>query len=251
MPLIIRRLKRTISEPREALRRLSELALLVAHRLGGRPYHTFYARVVDRVASSDPRGAIGALWDEMGTLQFDFLVAAGLRPEHQLLDFGCGCLRGGLHFIRYLEPGRYTGVDISAVVLEAGRQFLREEGLEAKRPDLVHTTDLSLREFQGRRFDFILAQSVLTHMPEKEIGELFHRISSVMKPESRFFATYLPVGADRRVDVLEFHYPLATLQGLGGEAGLLVEPVAEFAHPRKQQMLRITLQSPVGVAASP
>lgn len=244
MASVIRRLTRAIREPKAAAQRLAETSLLWAHRLAGRPYHAYYARVVDRVASQDPQGAIGALWEEMGTLQFDFLVAEGLRPEHRLLDFGCGCLRGGLHFIRYLEPGHYTGVDISAVVLEAGRKFLREAGLEAKRPALLHTTDLSLGDLQGQAFDFILAQSVLTHMPEREIGELFRRIPSVMAPEGRFYATYFERGVDRPTDVLEFHYPFGTMEALGRAAGLRVEQVPEFRHPRYQQMLRLTLAPP-------
>ena len=56
---------------------------------------------------------IGGHWEALGKLQFDYLVANGLKPGHRLLDIGCGTLRGGRHFIRYLAPGGYTGIDIS------------------------------------------------------------------------------------------------------------------------------------------
>ncbi len=49
------------------------------------------------------RGLVGGLWDELGKLQLDFLTESGLKPSHKLLDIGCGCLRGGVHYVKYLE----------------------------------------------------------------------------------------------------------------------------------------------------
>jgi hypothetical protein len=43
-------------------------------------------------------------WEYMGKLQLDYLVERGLKPEHNLLDVGCGPLRAGIHFIEYLTP---------------------------------------------------------------------------------------------------------------------------------------------------
>ena len=43
------------------------------------------------------REYVGGLWDEMGKLQFDFMVSQGLSPEHTMLDIACGALRGGVH----------------------------------------------------------------------------------------------------------------------------------------------------------
>ncbi len=53
----------------------------------------------------------------MGELQFKFLVGWGLRPGDFLLDVGCGCLRGGVHFVRYLEAGHYFGIDVNSSLL--------------------------------------------------------------------------------------------------------------------------------------
>jgi len=52
-------------------------------------------------------------WDKAGNIQFQFLIQEGLKPELTLLDIGCGPLRAGLLFIKYLAPGNYTGIDIS------------------------------------------------------------------------------------------------------------------------------------------
>ena len=67
------------------------------------------AIVASQVRAGQHREMIGGLWDEMGQLQFDFMCARGLLPEHRLLDLGCGALRGGVHFARYLQPGKYYG----------------------------------------------------------------------------------------------------------------------------------------------
>ena len=36
---------------------------------------------------------------------------AGLQPSDKFVDVGCGALRGGRHFIEYLENGNYYGLD--------------------------------------------------------------------------------------------------------------------------------------------
>lgn len=66
------------------------------------------------------RDAVGGLWDEVGDLQFNFLVAQGLKPEHSFLDVGCGCLRGGVRFLKYLDDGNYHGIDAQQALLDAG-----------------------------------------------------------------------------------------------------------------------------------
>src|SRR5262245_10940275 len=63
---------------------------------------------------------VGGLWDEVGRLQRDHLVDDRLRPDIRLVDIGCGPLRGGVHFVRYLEPGNYYGLELNPAWLDAG-----------------------------------------------------------------------------------------------------------------------------------
>ena len=76
----------------------------------------FYREVMRRNVAADPDLAIGSAsrkrWMELGKNQFDFLTANGLDPTHQMLEIGCGNLRGGWRFIDYLGPAHYTGIDI-------------------------------------------------------------------------------------------------------------------------------------------
>ncbi len=111
------------------------------------------------------------MWEEIGKLQFDFLVERGLQPGHYLLDIGCGSLRGGVHFIRYLDKGRYFGLEKEASLLEAGRSVeLKRYALEEKGPQLFEADDFDLSALPPEvRFDFMLAQSVFTHLPPQLI----------------------------------------------------------------------------------
>lgn len=90
-------------------------------------YLSAYSQDTDRRVERDPYDAVGGLWQQMGQLQFDFLVRQGLKPEHRLLDIGCGTLRGGRHFIRYLNPGNYTGMDISPKALDFANQLIKKK----------------------------------------------------------------------------------------------------------------------------
>src|SRR4051812_28089921 len=74
----------------------------------------------EEVARGDHRLRVGGMWDEIGKIQFDYLVAQGLRPDSYLLDVGCGSLRGGIHFIDYLEPHHYFGIDSNQSLVQAG-----------------------------------------------------------------------------------------------------------------------------------
>ena len=66
------------------------------------------------------REYIGDKWDEIGKLQFDFLIKKGLKPHHKLIDIGCGSLRGGVHFINYLNKKNYFGTDINYDLIKIG-----------------------------------------------------------------------------------------------------------------------------------
>lgn len=103
-------------------------------------------------------------YDLIGASQFSLLFLLGLRENHRLLDFGCGSLRLGRMAIPYLREDRYFGVEPEAWLVQEG--FARELGEGArdlKRPRFDHNRDCRVDMF-GTRFDFIVAQSVFSHM---------------------------------------------------------------------------------------
>ncbi|MFI4977157.1 MAG: class I SAM-dependent methyltransferase [Solirubrobacterales bacterium] len=205
------------------------------------------------------RGAVGGMWEEIGQLQFEFLVGEGLTPEHYLLDMGCGSLRGGVHFVRYLEPGHYFGIDRNAKLLAAGESELERAGVSGKHPTLVARSDFDATSL-GQSFDFALAQSLFTHLPFNTIVRCVAEVGRVLSPGGRFFATFfanpgprlrtepMPIRSDIsipvRLDQDPYYYDPALFSWLCEGSDLVCEHYGEWGHPRSQQMLVFTKQKP-------
>jgi SAM-dependent methyltransferase len=193
----------------------------------------------------------------MGRLQLDFLVGQGLRPDHDLLDIGCGSLRAGVHLVPYLEPGRYVGIDINRALLRKGERELQAAGLSGRGVTLVQMGDFGFGRL-GRTFDVALAQSVFTHLPLNRIIRCLMNVEGALRPGGRLFATFFenptgkrnldpivhrgPSGAPvkTRFDSNPFHYDVDTFRWICQGTALDVEYFGDWNHPRDQKMLVFT-----------
>ncbi len=186
-------------------------------------------------------------WKRIGHLQFQFLVQQRLKPEHSLLDIGCGTLRGGIHFIKYLNPGNYTGIDISPEAIKIAQQLIIKEDLGDRKPRLLITADSQFKEFSGETFDFLFAYSVFCHLPPEEIEEIFQNIGKIMGSESTFFFTFKPAKKfkmDKGKGIkFNFRYPLSYFEELAMKYGFnirLLEPPSAYNYPEKKRVAKIT-----------
>lgn len=207
-----------------------------------------------KIAGTSHRGAVGGMWDEIGRLQFHFLQAEGLRPHHRLLDIGCGSLRGGVHFARYLHKGNYFGIDANPRLITAGQKELAAAGIP-DRATLRVSDDFNM-DF-GVPFDFALAHSLFTHLPFNSIQLCLIKIDNILAPGAKLFATFFrnPAGVrgfepavqpGRDGDRLTFmhrdpyHYDPSIFSWLCESLDLTMEDLGNWNHPRSQQMLRFT-----------
>lgn len=187
------------------------------------------------------REFVGAMWDEIGELQFKFMVEYGLKPHHKLLDLGCGALRGGVHFVRYLDPGNYYGVDCNASLLEAGERELAKAGLADKSHDLLltRTFDLSAPGFAGVEFDYALAFSLFTHLPPNWIIRCLKSTHLCMKQGALLYASvYLGDGNWGDFGGIKdpYLYTMAELINLSAYSDFVGLRAFGFGHPRGQVM---------------
>ncbi len=135
-------------------------------------------------------------YDVTAATQFALMVALGLRENHTLLDIGCGSLCGGRLFIPYLLPGCYYGIEPQAWLVEDGIHFeVGEELRRLKRPTFRYVDDFSLTAFKVR-FDFMLAQSVLTHVSQTQLDRCLSEAKLALKPEGLFAASFFSNGQD-------------------------------------------------------
>ncbi len=195
------------------------------------------------------REGVGGMWEEIGKLQFDFLVERGLKPDHYLLDIGCGSLRGGVHFIRYLSKGRYFGVEKEESLLEAGRRVeLKRYALEEKEPQLFAVDDFDLSALPPEvQFDFMLAQSVFTHLTPELIELCVGRVTPRLSEKGVFYATFDESPDDksysrgphkwRRDELRMVYYPFSLFEDISRRTGGTVDYIGEWSHPGHQKMM--------------
>ena len=210
----------------------------VAKLYAEKDYLEAYSEHTDLRVEADPRSAIGGMWEEVGVLQLAFLRSKGLMPQHKLLDIGCGTLRGGRHMIRYLDAGKYYGMDISRKAIEHAKKLVQDEGLADKIPHLLVSENRALRfqEFADQTFDFLLAQSVFTHLKSEHIEECFEHVAKIMHDSSVFYFTSKATRRGRPSHK-NFRYPFSYFQSLADKYGLSLEDCsADYDHPRDQRM---------------
>ena len=210
--------------------------------------------VEQRLKVRTHRQVVGGLWDEIGTLQFEFMKQRGLRPESLLLDVGCGALRGGVKFVEYLNGERYFGIDVSQSLLEAGyaQEISSRQDLADKLPrrNLQCIDTFDAVPF-GKEFDYALAHSVFTHLTLNSIRLCLENLAEVVKPGGKFCATYFRIPDDQATGVPQqqqlgiithgyrdpYHYRVADFQYVIRGLPWVLEDELEWGHPRGQRML--------------
>ncbi|MFD0319132.1 class I SAM-dependent methyltransferase [Streptomyces flavalbus] len=211
------------------------------------PDHIAYYRAVMRSDTrADPDAAVGSRsrkrWLALGALQFDYLLGHGLRPEHRLLEIGCGNLRAGWRFIEYLDPGHYHGVDISPDILFAAQDTLVSQGLQDRLPTLTPVRDLTLRFLPEAHFDVVHAHSVFSHSPLPVIEECLAHVGRVLAPGGWFDFTFdRTEGEEHHVLREDFYYRTETLTGLAARHGLSARLMDDWEElPHGQSKIRVT-----------
>jgi hypothetical protein len=189
------------------------------------------------------REYVGGLWEEIGKLQFEFLISEGLKPYHYFLDIGCGSLRGGVHFIPYLEIGHYLGIEKEKLLIRAGiNKELGKSLYKLKKPHLIISKNFEFGKF-GIAPDYALAQSLFTHLPALLIHTCFGKLRRCMKEHGRFYATFFEV--EREIsnpqephDHGYFAYTRRQIEQFGLENGWKTEYIGKWKHPRDQVIVR-------------
>ncbi|WP_062374936.1 class I SAM-dependent methyltransferase [Halomonas sp. KX33721] len=187
---------------------------------------------------------MGGLWEEVGQLQFNFLVAQGLKPEHTLLDIACGSLRGGVHFINYLNPGNYLGLDKEQALINRGIEHeLGKAEQSEKQPEFVISDCFEFDHF-SKVPDYAIAQSLFTHLVEEDIKACLKNLKAFAgdKPLT-FFATFFECETPQMGEMdtshshAKFEYTRAQMEQFGIEAGWQAEYIGDWNHPRGQKMV--------------
>lgn len=199
------------------------------------------------------REHVGGKWEEIGKLQFDFVVSNGLQSEHKFLDIGCGALRSGVKFIEYLDKSNYYGIDVNKSLIEAGRMELKSKGLMYKNPNLLVNDMFEVYKF-SEKFDFILSVSVFTHLYMNHIILCLSEAKKCMHEKSIYFATFYEASESIHAESIKhmpsekvtnyiknpFHYSMGEIKMMADLVGLNTRYIGNWNHPRDQIMVAFT-----------
>lgn len=189
------------------------------------------------------RSYIGAAWETIGKLQFDFLLKSGLSPSDILLDIGCGCFRGGQHFIEYLNATNYLGIEKEATLISLGlEKELDEDLVKNKNPELVISSRFEFEKFKQTP-NWSIAQSVFTHLSFEDIKLCLEKLYSFVKPGHQFYGTFFeglsrgnPKQSHSRKN---FRFRIEELETLSKSINWSFEYIGEWGHPRNQMMIKL------------
>lgn len=120
--------------------------------------------------------------------QYNYILSCGLQPQHKFLDIGCGHFRAGLLFMKYLDNGNYYGFDSDLPEIRRGMGAIKEYNLFVKNPFIFRTSSFNIPT-EDNYFDFMLAQSVFTHLPDDVITNAMKRL--IPKLKGKFYSSFI------------------------------------------------------------
>lgn len=100
-----------------------------------------------------------------------------LFPIHEnskVVDYGCGSLRVGAHFIRFLAPDSYFGLELATGLYEIGQEVIGAALIAEKRPRFGQVETKAVDEAEAFGADFVYSTAVAFHVHPDEM-ELYHK----------------------------------------------------------------------------
>lgn len=181
------------------------------------------------------------------------MVWAGLRPDHDLLDVGCGSGRIAVALVDYLtDEGSYTGFD----VVDDAVEWCRTE-ITARHPnftfDLVDVHSGFYRPegsvspvdfrfpYADDSFDFVTLTSVFTHLAPDAVDAYAAEIARVLRPGGRCFATFF-LGNEHSYDALTAGVALLPFSADHGVYRTLADGPMESAVLHDEGSVRATIE---------
>ena len=155
---------------------------------------------------------VGQHFEGIGRRWRQWLEEFGLRPDHRVLDAGCGVGRIAIPLTSYITTGSYEGFDVSRPMLEWCQQNItpRFPNFRFQHADVFNKrynkkgryTAAEYRfPYEDASFDFVYLLSVFTHMFPDDVDHYMSEIARVMKPGARSVITYFLLN-DRTLEAI-------------------------------------------------
>jgi len=182
----------------------------------------------------------------------DLVVRLGLRPEHRVLDVGCGIGRMAYPLAYFLSAkGSYEGFDImrDAIAWAQGAIGARFPNFRFRHVDIRNTRynktgTLTSAQFafpyENASFDRLFLNSVFTHMLDFEVEHYLDEFARVLAPGGRAYITCFLHDQEARKLIESGRSKEPQVHRLG--AGFVVDPQvpeASIGFPREWMLERM------------
>jgi len=157
----------------------------------------------------DSAGNKVEFWAAGAAVAQKFFRSGKVAPDHRVIEYGCGSLRVGAHFIRYLEPKKYYGVDVVDGFYEIGQTLIGEALLREKLPQFDVISDATAENLARFSADFIYSSAVCYHVHPNEIGSYFAALEKIAaKPGAILMFDVKLIDEPTRYRSLQWAWPL-------------------------------------------
>lgn len=130
-----------------------------------------------------------------------FLTLGKLKPDHQVLDIGCGIGGKAAALARYLRQGTFHGIDVVPQSIEWCREHISShypnfhfQVADLHNPEYNPQGTVKASEyrfpFPDASFDFIYLTSVFTHLLAADTRNYVREIGRLLKPGGRVLSTW-------------------------------------------------------------
>lgn len=145
----------------------------------------------------------GKNYPQISESAFAYLTAAGLKPEHSVLDMGCGIGFTARRFTNYITSGSYDGFDVIRVAIDWASSHISKRcpNFRFKHVDVfsrhynphgkIQPAEFTF-PYESSTFDFIFGLSLFTHLLPDASQRYLQEMNRVMKPgATAWISTFL------------------------------------------------------------
>jgi cyclopropane fatty-acyl-phospholipid synthase-like methyltransferase len=142
---------------------------------------------------------------------FEWFRSRSLRRDMTCIDYGCGRLRVGQHFIDYLDGGRYLGLDIVDSFYREGLARISGKVVARSQPRFLTISAEALGRARAMRPDLIFSTAVVQHVPPRELAAYFANIIAMMDKHSTAIVHFKAAPMTTRIAAVSWAHSPASL----------------------------------------
>jgi SAM-dependent methyltransferase len=150
-------------------------------------------------------------WEAGASKAARYLRESAVKPAARVIDYGCGSLRIGAHFIRFLDPGNFVGLDVTDDFYEIGKTEIGADLLREKRPRFGVISEAEIVQNEGFDADLVYSNAVCYQVHPDERGVYFGNLARLAhKPGAQVMFNCMLADPPVRYSHRSWAWPLAT-----------------------------------------